>query len=510
VRLRTIFIVATLFLYSNAPAQSERFELFDIHFSGKVETYQVTDLNGDGLQEIIAFTSQNDATKSHQINIIWQDSSGFSQQNIQTISPDDQMIIFDYGDIVPNKGKELALLTSTGIFYYSLKAANEYDLEPQKLFSATSIFKNVDRTGLFFWKFIRDVNGNGRDEIIIPNFDSVQIYAFDNSNGWSLQSQLQLPSPTKINTSSGIAVTYSLYNLYFADCNQDGLTDIIAGDDDKFQLFYQKPDGKFPAKPDVAFDMEFKTSDRRRGQEFRISDIKDIDGDGVIDLVVNQTTTRESVFNPQSQIRIYLGKPGPQRLWSPTADQTIVASGVQFDEQLIDLDNDGRLDLAVPSVRLGLMRIIKMLLAKSMTMDVNIYRMSEAGKYPAQPDVGKKITVNFSFSLNEDSAGGRGSLPVFDLTGDFNGDGIRDLISAADQRRFQIYYGSPEKLFSNNADFDFEIQLPKNGNQLKLFDLNNNNASDIIISYQKQDDPSGQLENILRILINRIPQSSTE
>jgi len=160
--------------------------------------------------------------------------------------------------------------------------------------------------------------------------------------------------------------------------------------------------------------------------------------------------------------------------------------------------------MAVPSMELGLMRIIKMLLTKSATIGIKIYQMNEQALYPEQPTLEKKLTLKFSFSMGEDSAEGSGTVPVFGLDGDFNGDGYLDLISAVNQTKFNIYYGSEKKIFADRAKINFDVKLPKNGNEVKIDDLDGNGKSDIIITYQKQDDKTGELRKMVRVLMNRM------
>ncbi len=497
-----LFLIHPFFVF----AQNEsKFEIQNIQLSDKITKYEILDLNGDSLKEIIVFTQHGKGKKTKQIiNILWQTEAGFSEQTIQSFTPKKEIILFDFGDVTPDLGKEFVFLTKYGVYYYQLKSKQEYDLNKKILTKTSSIFKNADQGNIFYWDFVKDINDDNKPEILIPQFNNYLIFARTDSNGWTIQSQLRLPSKTNISSFKDLSVSYRPIKLYFADCNSDGLKDILARDRDEFSLFYQKPNGSYPGQPDLTFDMQFHNEDKKRGENIDIHHLKDMNGDGLIDMLAMKISARESVFNPQSQIQIYFGKKNEKRLFALKPDQIIVSSGIQVDEQLLDFNNDKRIDLAVPSIKLGLMRIIKMLLTKSVTMGIKIYQMNELGNYPEQPNLEKSLTLKFSFSMDENSAEAGGMVPVFDLEGDFNGDKYLDLISAVNQKKFNIYYGSEKKVLSDRAKIDFDVQLPKNGNSLQVNDLDNNGKSDIIIIYRKSDDKSEKLTKLVRVLMNRM------
>jgi len=482
------------------------FETQDIKLTGKVYKYEIIDLNGDSLKEIIAFTEEGKSLNSKKyINILWQTETGFLNDKMQKFAPHRETILFDFGNLVPETpGREFVLLMNDGIYCYALESNQKYDLTKKLIIKTSSIFKNRDVDDFIYWDFVKDINRNWKDEILIPQFNNYLVYAYSDSGTWEILSQLRLPSKTNINSHRNISVSYSPKDLYFADCNTDDLIDIITLEKDNFSIFYQQENGSYSTTPDLNFNMEFFKDEEKVGEEIVIQFLKDINDDGIIDMLASKISARESIFNPQSQIQIYFGKLQKDRLFSLTPDQIIVSSGVQFEHKLIDFNNDSKIDLAIPSIKLGLLRIIKILLTKQVTLDVSIYKMNENGLYPEKPDLEKNLTINFDFSINESSAEGSGTTPVFRLNGDFDGVGLLDLISAVDQRKFEIYKGDSDKIFSRTADLKVEVNLPKNGDDVAVYDLDNNGKSDIIIRYRKQDDKSGELQKLIKILMNRM------
>ena len=502
--MKKIAVLTTFFLlFFSYQILAISFDVQDIHLPDQVLKYKVFDLNGDSLKEIIVFAkSGKKRLAPPRIHILWQTADGFSDENVQTFFPDKRAILCDFGDIAGDSKLEFIMLTPRGIIYYA-QNDSRFEIHSLEALKVTSIFRVNEKSKLPYWDFVKNITPGGRDEIIIPQFNRTLIFSQSDSSNWEKIGTLNLSAKANISAFKRLDISYKTNKIYISDCNRDGLPDVLAQDKDIFYLFYQTEKNTFSAQPNLTIDMKFTPDEPKPGEETSITAIKDINGDGVLDLLANKLAARESILNPQSQLQIYLGKNGARRLWSLTPDQIIVSTGVQFDEQMVDLNGDDKLDLAIPSVKLGLMRIIKMLLTKSVTVGMRIFQMDENGKYPEQPNVVKNFTIKFNFNINNDGATGEGMVPVFDVKGDFNGDGLRDLITTIDQRHLDFYFGKPKKIFSSSSNARFPVVIPKNGNRLQIFELNQDKKSDIVITYQKQDDKTRKMMKIVRVLVNK-------
>ena len=495
---KTILFLSMGILFTAQFSLALSFKIADIHLPVDVKRYEVIDLNGDSLKEIIVFGEEKNNGVS--VHILWQTSQGFLQKNVQSFVPDARSIICDFGDIVGDNKMEFLMITNSGIIFYA-QQHNQFILKPKQALKVQSVFRVKPRQALPYWNFARNITPQGKDEILVPQFQKTVIYSFADST-WQVIGSLNLPARANIRSLPNLSIDYSLNQIFISDCNQDGLADILSRENDKFNLFFQSNSHHFSRQPNVVFDMKFTPEEPKYAEETSITSIKDINNDGILDLIANKTAARENLLNPQSQIQIYLGKKDARQLWSLTPDQIIVSSGVQFNEQMVDLNGDGKLDLSIPSIQLGLMRIIKILLTKSVTVNVRLFQMAANDKYPEQPNVIKKFTIKFNFNIGNDSASGGGIVPVFNVDGDYNGDGLHDLITTIDQRHLDFYFGKPRQIFSSTANEKVAVVLPKNGNRVKVIDLNGNKRSDIILTYQRRDDKSKKMTKLIRILMN--------
>jgi hypothetical protein len=215
-------------------------------------------------------------------------------------------------------------------------------------------------------------------------------------------------------------------------------------------------------------------------ERFYVMKVNDINNDGVPDIVGIRMSTQQSVVSPESDIRIYLGKKterdGHSTFYlNPVPDQVIETDGNQLVLDVIDLNQDGRYDLVVPVVKVGLMNIIRMMLSKMIDVEIQTYFMKGDNTYPDKPDQTSKITMPFSFK------GGRIS-PVYEIA-DFNGDGKLDILSSLEERQLVFVWGNEKGVMSSSINAKYNIRLPRDGELVQSAELNGDGKCDIIINY---------------------------
>lgn len=146
---------------------------------------------------------------------------------------------------------------------------------------------------------------------------------------------------------------------------------------------------------------------------------------------------------------------------------------------IIDLNSDQRDDLVIPSIKIGVAQIIKMLVTRSVSIEASYYLMREDGRYPEKPDGSNTLTVKFAFK-------GGAASPVYEID-DFNNDGLFDVLSSSDEERLLIYWGEQGKFIQAGAGEKFSVQLPQDGTLVRAADLNGDHRADVIIGYDDDD-----------------------
>jgi len=483
------------------------FKVSQIKIPGKFSGYFWQDLDGDGLSDIVVF-------KKKQWLIYFQEPSGFGSQPNQRLRFDDSMLVFDFGEIDQRPGKELVYHTKHGMKYYTING-KQIDKTPNQFIDHASIFgifsEHPDKK-VFRWNFIQDYNQDGLDDIIIPMVDRYAIYNRTTAGGFNLMTELEGETYSRLypmrygrNTLYG---GFSTREIMVFDYNRDGRQDIVSVGKKALKIFFQDENRMFPSKPGKIAKLPFKTKEGMGGyversgkgkEQIRLNNAADLNNDGLLDLVAHKISLKQSLLNPKSQIRIYMGKedkksPGTGAVYIKTPDQIIISEGTQLSAFTMDLNGDKRQELIIPTLQLGLLRIVKMLITSSATLDIKFYVMKDQRRYNEIPILNKDVSIKYSFS------DGLTSLFIPSIEHDFNGDGLRDLLASEDRDEILIFFGQKQNLFNEDPDVTFEVPLPKNGTKVKAGDINGDGKSDIMISYDN-DDEDGRSTRIIRVLM---------
>jgi hypothetical protein len=218
--------------------------------------------------------------------------------------------------------------------------------------------------------------------------------------------------------------------------------------------------------------------------------VKDIDLDGIVDVVARKVVTR-GISSSVSTSSIFYGTQSggyPDR-----PDQVIQAEGVPgLDVELVDVNADRYPDLVVPSINTGLWAIIRYLTSKTVKIDIRVYPFSAGHRFTERPAMQHTVTVGLNL-------GGRADMQAVELFGDYNGDHRIDLAFATEPDELSIYLGTNSaKLFlSEPAD---KIKVRAFGN-IELADFAKKGRNDLILFYPATKGHEGEIA----VLFNQGP-----
>lgn len=312
--LKITSILASLIFLVPESVGAKIFDEYILHFDGNLKYYLVEDLNSDGLKDVFIFFTTDKGNKSKKwFSIYYQAAQGFHEVPDQTFNPSSNMILLDIGDVIDGPGKEIVFFTHTGISYYKYQNG-KYVLSEPPLIKISSIFRIPDSENIANWDFVFDLDADQVDEVIIPQFNQLVICKRDSSGVYQIYDKCLADVRSSIYT-RGFAETrmpvasYSMPKCLFKDFNQDDIKDIIMLRNDKLKIFVQDQAGNFSYKPDYFIDMKFEQLvEKDEPEEINIENIEDINGDGMLDLVVHKVEARTNLLNPKTQIQLYLGK----------------------------------------------------------------------------------------------------------------------------------------------------------------------------------------------------------
>ena len=209
----------------------------------------------------------------------------------------------------------------------------------------------------------------------------------------------------------------------------------------------------------------------------------DFNGDGLTDLAMNKFGGSLTQFN--SAVAIFSGN---EKDFETKPAYSFSMEGLIPTLFFMDIDMDGKKEMFMPKIDIGLMQIARMFTSKSLKIRVEMFR-GQDNFYSNEPVWTKTLTMG----VNSDN-GIRFIGYVPDFSGDFDNDGMPDLFMA-----YQIGFG----VWKNNGDLTFSKspflksdEIPEE--QHRLADLNGDGRCDVFSWTGLKPDRRGRI----RVLIN--------
>ncbi len=474
-KVKTLFILILFLIGISHPNFAFDWVRGEISFYTEISDGIIADLNKDGLYDILIISGRF-------IYIFYQTKIGFQE------IPDDRIYIkqlgefIDVGEINPGyQGLEILGLSEKGVKYFYLEGSN-YKESPGYLFPG-KIEKANYSLGPAVSDFAFDINNDGLDEIFLLHNNRFYIYSLDDSGKFvgteikhygelitsSLESR-KWPAEVFLNNDSDFGYLFrpkiSVKNVVsFQDFNADNFLDLISGN-----IFLQKPNLQFESKNKAVEDnISFFNKEKPEI-------LLDINGDGILDKILIEIkdvlTDNINIF-PIAKIFIFLNK---NNVFSSNPDYFLKTVLMNDNPPFADIDRDGDMDFI--SIWLDLSPgskedIIQVLTESTLNFTFRYYLFEKERGFSIDPDIIIKSDIKYS-KLSD-----IGEHIRFDVTGDFNADGMNDLFIIKEPERMYIYFLDLEQ--KNNISSVICMRIPKEVEHFKLIDMNGDRKSDILL-----------------------------
>lgn len=333
-----------------------------------------------------------------------------------------------------------------------------------------------------------DLNGDALDDIALPGFDGYTVWT-QRSDG-SLTEPVELAAPPTTRTGFRSSA-YRAREIYRLDFDGDSNGDLAFWNGDGLDVYLGTPDGGFAIEPvAVRVPMELTTDDVTMSFGFgdlvdetrsMLYGVDDLNGDGIADIATS-TIEVGGLFDQSTRYDFHFGRrEGDATAFDAAPDTHISSAGVQGPLERSDLNGDGRVDFGMLSFKLGIGKIISLLLTGSVSFDMNFYLMAEGG-YSEQPNVQRRVKLRLD--LGSGSVAGN-----WVSVGDLTGDGVRDLLVQADANRVDVYPGTGDAGLFAKRPIEVAVDLSDQAS-VRLADLNGDGRDDMFMTHRLPDSES--------------------
>ena len=343
--------------------------------------------------------------------------------------------------------------------------------------------------------FIQDINNDGKDDIVLPDFEQTNVWLSLIAEQTLFYQSLPIDTQVELD---GKGVVFKPQKLFFADFNLDKRQDIAWVSKGNINYFSQDNEGKFALIPkhinlaDTVYGFnwwEVRESDGESLDQSNLThrvveEIKDINGDGLDDVIVRFTQS-SGVLDRTNDYEFYLGfLDQHKQLAFSTAPSTVIkAEGTLTGLKIIDVNEDNKFEVLLSSFELSVSNIIGVLLSGGIDQNVLLFGLNDNNSYAADALITKEVELSFSLSS------GQSGQPIV-LLSDVNGDKLQDLILSSGEEKLAIFLGNNSTALFNRKASKYEMLLPKNGELFEHQDINHDGKADFIMRYGRLDDAS--------------------
>jgi len=334
--------------------------------------------------------------------------------------------------------------------------------------------------------FAPDLDGDGLSDVLL--FLKDELFLMKQHPGAEFRCRQKLPLPVDVAVLVPWAPHQKLTELAavpvltLGDVDGDGRRDLVYYRDESIGVFKQDTEGRYRSVENMDLTVE-KRKRRSRFFQFDIPPkVGDFNADGMLDLAL--------VYPSKGRLHLYYGRAG--RTDFTEADDVVkVADGWSTGVYLEDLNGDGKQDLVLGVVRkLGLTDGIQVFLSGRVGLELHVYPMDAKGRFVKDPVQELPFSIPYSFQVTRETM----QLDLVfrpNFRGDFNRDGLRDMLVSSDEKTLLIHPGVREQFIRKESSGSISMNPPAGVSITEPFvtDFNGDGVSDLVLKHTLSTDP---------------------
>ncbi len=468
---RAVFVLAVLCLFAGSgSAFAAGFARQTVQVPGKVYVVVPKDIDGDGLMDlVVSYTVGERPNAKPRIAVFFGRPGGYGAAPDVDVDVPADSCLFDVADVHGAGQLDLVVLRKGAVQARTLARGRAGEWEPLAARGTGVLFPSA-AGHLAYDHFVRDWFGDGGVELAIPDYGALAFYRrgeggkFESAGKATMKTEgyLRAVNHETAEEAGSRLESYAYLPRVFTAPTPEGAEIVLTVGE---EIWVYKPhDGRMPEKGTRLF-LPILTDAERQADNTNVTTIlEDLNGDGWPDLTMIKVGG--SLTNFHSAIRIYRGGPSG---FETTPAYALDVPGYIPSVRFWDIVGDGKKEMLVPLVEVGLMQLARVFITQSLVVKVQGFRGGD-DFYGKNPALTREVTMKVN---TERGLTFVGYPPNF--SGDFDGDGLPDLLMSRGDG-FAVWRNQGNMSFAAEPMMSAAVEPWEN---VRLADLNGDKRCDL-------------------------------
>ena len=444
-----------------------------IDVPGVIIGSRAADFNGDGMIDIGLFVSDSIGRRLF-YSYIQREGGRFPPTAGQTITLSNSADVVQFLDLDADRATELLVMDRDGLWRYRF-ADGRFSDKAEPLAAKPTTFLSGIENGLLPQNCVHTISGRPVAFLPVANGYSLWEYAqgkFTEIGELSAPQRSYLSErPIKLFGDHAPAQSgqyiITCPEIVIGDGNGDSLDDVYMIWPDRLALFTQNDKRPLTFANPVSFSFQ----DVSEGNLCQ-SRLVDYDRDGRLDVVCSRSLGGISGAHTEIAFVSAADIARGRRLQTYSVTLTDACGNLIVD----DIDGNGRPELVVPAIELGILSTVQKMITKKTDLHVLVYPIDSLGRPSEDPTIRRKISCRLDFGFADPAAEIR-----VNWSGDYDGDGLADLVIADGGGQLLFYRGMANDFVEDKASLVVDMPGPYD---IRPVHLNNDGRHDLMITHR--------------------------